>query len=56
MTHEQRAAIMYAQTRLRRISIQLERGLGTDLAAPIVARVLDAIQACDDAMKGSPDA
>ena len=50
MTQQNRAAIMYAQYHLRRAVLQLERDLGTDLAAPMSAAMREAIQTCDDAM------
>ena len=51
MTKEQNAAIMYAQYHLRLAVLQLERDLGTNVAAPMSAAMRAAIQVCDDAMR-----
>ena len=41
MTQEQRAALMYAQTCLRRIALQLERDLGMDIWRQVVSIASD---------------
>ena len=51
MTQEQRAAIMYAQTCLRRIALQLERDLGMDPASEMAEAISAAVRVCDDAMR-----
>ena len=51
MTQEQRAAIMLAQTCLRRIVLQLERDLGTGPASEMSEAIGAAVRVCDDAMR-----
>ena len=51
MTQENRAAIMFAQTCLRRIALQLERDLGTDPASEMSEAIGAAVRVCDDAMR-----
>ena len=51
MTKEQNAAIMYAQYHLRLAVLQLERDLGTNVAAPMSSAMRAAIQVCEDAMR-----
>ena len=51
MTQENRAAIMFAQTCLRRIALQLERDLGTGPASEMSEAIGAAVRVCDDAMR-----